>query len=59
MTFFRCSELRPPAPESTAAKDDDEVIEPQPFTVDAVRTMLARGDIVDMKTVAALALLRL
>lgn len=59
MTFFRCSELGPPPPDSTAAKDDDEVIEPRAFPLAEVRAMLGRGDIMDMKTVAALALLRL
>jgi hypothetical protein len=38
-------------------KDDDEVIEPRSFRVDEVRRMIARGEIVDMKTVAALAFL--
>ena len=29
MAFYRCTELTPPAPDSTARQDDDEVIEPR------------------------------
>ena len=57
MTFYRCTDLRPPAPDSTARKDDDEVLEPKTFPLAEVRAMLARGDIVDMKTAAALTLI--
>ena len=57
MAFYRCTELAPPAPDSTARPDDDEVIEPQTFAIDEVRRMVARGEITDMKTVAGLALL--
>ena len=57
MAFFGCTELTAPAPDSTARKDDDEVIEPQVFALDEVRRMVARGEITDMKTVAGLALL--
>lgn len=57
MTFFRCTELVPPAPDSDARPDDDEIIEPHAFRLAEVRTMIARGDIQDMKTVAALAFL--
>ena len=35
------------------------MIEPQVFTLDEVRRMIASGEIVDMKTVAGLALLPL
>lgn len=58
MHFYRCTSLRPPAPDSTAVKDDDEVIEPRTFTLDEVQRMIASGDVQDMKTVAGLALLR-
>ncbi|MEZ5415891.1 MAG: NUDIX hydrolase [Vicinamibacterales bacterium] len=57
MRFFRCADLRPPAPDSTARQDDDEVIEPATFTLEDVRRMIRAGDVVDMKTVAGLALL--
>ena len=57
MKFYRCTDLTPPAPDSTAKQDDDEVIEPATFDVDEVRRMIRAGDVVDMKTVAGLALL--
>jgi ADP-ribose pyrophosphatase len=57
MTFYRCTELAAPAPDSTAQRDADEVIEPRTFSPAEVRAMIARGDILDMKTVAAMALL--
>ena len=57
MKFYRCTELTPPAPDSTAKQDDDEVIEPATFDVAEVRRMIRAGDVVDMKTVAGLALL--
>lgn len=57
MIFFRCSDLRPPAADSTAKKDDDEDLEPQTFTVDQAREMVKRGEIVDLKTAVGLTLL--
>jgi hypothetical protein len=57
MKFYRCTDLTPPLPDSTATQDEDEVIEPATFDVDEVRRMIRAGDIVDMKTVAGLALL--
>ena len=58
MKFYRCTGLVPPAPDSTARPDEDEVIEPHTFALDDVRAMIRAGEIVDMKTVAGLALLR-
>ncbi len=57
MKFFRCTALTPPSPDSTARQDEDEVIEPAEFDVAEVRRMIGAGEIVDMKTVAGLALL--
>jgi ADP-ribose pyrophosphatase len=57
MIFYRCTELEPPAPDSTATKDDDEDIEPRTFTLDEARRLVAAGEIVDLKTVAGLTLL--
>jgi ADP-ribose pyrophosphatase len=57
MTFYRCMDLRPPAPDSTATKDEDEDIEPRAFTLADARALVAEGSIVDLKTVAGLALL--
>jgi ADP-ribose pyrophosphatase len=56
MIFFRCLELSPPAPDSTAHKDDDEDIEPRRFRLDEARAMVASGEIADMKTVVGLSL---
>ena len=57
MIYFRCLDLGPRAPDSTAQKDEDEVIEPRTFTVDEVKAMIAAGEVVDLKTVAGLSLL--
>jgi ADP-ribose pyrophosphatase len=57
MIFYRRSELEPPAPDSTAKKDEDEDIEPRTFTLDEARQLVASGGIVDLKTVAGLTLL--
>jgi ADP-ribose pyrophosphatase len=57
MIFFRCTELGPPPADSTAAKDEDEDIEPKTFTLDEARRLIAAGEIVDLKTVAGLTLL--
>jgi ADP-ribose pyrophosphatase len=57
MKFYRCTDLTPPAADSTARQDEDEVIEPATFDLDEVRRMIRAGEIVDMKTVAGLALL--
>lgn len=58
MNFYRCTELRPPAADSTARRDEDEVIEPRTFSLDEVWRMIDAGEILDMKTVAGLAMLR-
>jgi ADP-ribose pyrophosphatase len=54
MIFYRCEDLRPPAPDSTARKDDDEEIEPRTFTIAEARALVASGEIVDLKTLAGL-----
>ena len=56
MIYYRCEDLRPPAPDSTARKDDDEEIEPKTFTIAEARDLVARGEIVDLKTLAGLSL---
>ena len=55
MLFFRLSGLTTP-PEA-AAMDEDEDIEPRTFALAEARDMVRRGEIVDMKTVAGLALI--
>ncbi|MEY4094664.1 MAG: ADP-ribose pyrophosphatase [Acidobacteriota bacterium] len=57
MIYYRCEDLRLPAPDSTARKDDDEEIEPKTFTLDEARALVASGEIVDLKTLAGLTLL--
>jgi ADP-ribose pyrophosphatase len=58
MHFFKASGLRTPgASDEDAHQDDDEDIEARPFPVATVRTMMASGEIVDLKTVAGLSFL--
>lgn len=58
MHFFAASGLRKPgAGDEEAHQDEDEDIEAQAFAVDTVRAMIASGEIIDMKTVAGLALI--
>jgi ADP-ribose pyrophosphatase len=59
MAFFRCTDLHPPAPDSMVKQDEDENIEPRTFTLDEARALLARGEIVDMKTALGLQMLGL
>jgi ADP-ribose pyrophosphatase len=54
MIYYRCEDLRPPAPDSTARKDDDEEIEPRVFTISDARDLVTSGEIVDLKTLAGL-----
>lgn len=57
MNFFRATGLREPAEHETAEPDEDEDIEVRAFSRDQLRSMIAAGDIIDLKTVAGLALL--
>lgn len=57
MTYYRCEDLRPPGPDSTARKDEDEEIEPRTFTVTEARALIASGEVVDLKTLAGLTLI--
>ena len=58
MHFFRAAGLRTPqAGDMEAQQDEDEDIEPKAFSPQAIRRMIASGEIIDMKTVAALTLL--
>lgn len=56
MHFFLAAELRAPREDDTAAPDEDEDIEPRPFSVKSIQAMIARGEIVDLKTVAGVSL---
>lgn len=58
MNFYRATGLRAPSAGDPAAQlDEDEDIEAKPFTVDAIRRMVAAGEIIDLKTVAGLTLI--
>lgn len=58
MHFFRAAGLRQPRTGDTQAhQDEDEDIETKAFAPAAIRRMIASGEIIDMKTVAALTLL--
>jgi 8-oxo-dGTP pyrophosphatase MutT (NUDIX family) len=56
MIFYRATELRPPAPDSLHEPDEDEDIQVNPVTLAEARAMVARGEIVDLKTAYALTL---
>ena len=57
LVFFRVSGLHPPAPDSTRRADEDEDIHAQPFAVAEAKAMVARGEIVDLKTAYGLTLI--
>jgi len=55
MHFYRLTALADPGHE--AEQDPDEHLEVRAVTLDELRTMIAAGEVVDLKTVAALQLL--
>ena len=58
MNFYRVTGLRAPREDDAPAHaDEDEDLEPRAFGIDAMRSMIAEGEIIDMKTVAALYLI--
>ena len=57
MIFFLATDLRAPALDWPHQPDEDEDITAESFTVEEARAMVARGDIVDLKTAYALTLL--
>lgn len=58
MNFYRVSGLREPTDEDEDAKpDEDEDLEVQAFSLDEVKRMIAASEIIDLKTVAGVALL--
>jgi ADP-ribose pyrophosphatase len=59
MHVYRASGLRPPAESDPVAhQDEDEDIEAKPFSIEAVRRMIRSGEVIDLKTVAGMALFR-
>ena len=57
MNFYRADGLREPSAEEVARPDEDEEIETRAFSTGDIRRMIAAGEIIDLKTVAGLALL--
>jgi ADP-ribose pyrophosphatase len=57
MNFYKATGLREPRADEKAEQDEDEDIEQRSFTLDQLRSMIRSGDIIDMKTIAGLALL--
>jgi len=55
MHFYLCEDLA--TPEGPVTRDEDEQIEPATVSLDTVRTMIADGRVMDMKTVVGLSLL--
>ncbi len=59
MVLFLMRGLKKPGPEHPAAKrDEDEHIEVRTFSLDEAKAMAASGEIVDLKTVMAIEMLR-
>jgi ADP-ribose pyrophosphatase len=57
LIYFRLSDLRPPDPSSPHKPDEDEDIQPQLVTIGEAKAMVARGDIIDLKTAFGLSLI--
>jgi ADP-ribose pyrophosphatase len=57
MIFFRATGLHPPPADSPHKPDDDEDIEARTFPIVEARAMVARGDIVDLKSAYGLTLI--
>ena len=57
MNYFRLTGLAPPVGRPAASPDDDEDIRTRSFSLDEVRRMVRDGEIIDLKTVAGIALL--
>jgi ADP-ribose pyrophosphatase len=57
LIFFRVSDLEPPPPDSPHRADDDEDIEVREFSFAEACAMVARGEIVDLKTAYGLTLI--
>jgi len=57
MNFYKATGLREPRADEKAEQDEDEDIEKKSFTLDQIGSMIRLGEIIDLKTVAGLALL--
>lgn len=56
LIFFRAADLRQPPADSPHKPDEDEDIHAQTFTIAEARAMVARGEIIDLKTAYGLTL---
>jgi ADP-ribose pyrophosphatase len=56
MNFYRATGLRQPRSDEHAQQDEDEDIEAKAFSRDALTRMIAAGEIIDLKTIAGLAM---
>jgi ADP-ribose pyrophosphatase len=56
MNFYRATGLRQPRGDEHAQQDEDEDIEAKAFSRDALTRMIAAGEIIDLKTIAGLAM---
>jgi ADP-ribose pyrophosphatase len=57
MNFYKATGLREPRADEHAEQDEDEDIEKEGFSVERIRAMIRSGEIIDLKTVAGMALL--
>jgi len=57
MFFYRAWDLRAPATNSTRKPDEDEDIEVRPMPIAEAKALVARAEIVDLKTAFALTLI--
>ena len=57
MNFYRATGLRSPREGEEAQQDEDEDIEVGRFGLEALQAMIAGGEIIDLKTIAGLALI--
>jgi 8-oxo-dGTP pyrophosphatase MutT (NUDIX family) len=56
MIYFRVSGLHSPPPDSPHRPDEDEDIHPQAFSIAEAKAMIARGEIIDLKSAFGLTL---
>lgn len=57
LIFFRATDLHPPAPGSRHRRDEDERIEVFALEVAEAKALVARGEVVDLKTAYGLSLI--
>ena len=57
MHFYRADGLRAPIADETASPDEDEDITTRAFAAADIRRMIGDGEVIDLKTVAGLALM--